>query len=72
MTFLLLLMLLHFYGLNYLNSTKSRLSNKKSGMVTFDSRFKNGYCHQNFKSLSLKMTKLEGGGGKVSSPPNLK
>ena len=25
--------LLHFYGLNYLNSTKSRLSNQKSGMV---------------------------------------
>ena len=25
--------LLHFYDLNYLNSTKSRFSNKKSGMV---------------------------------------
>ena len=25
--------LLHFYNLNYLNSTKIRLSNQKSGMV---------------------------------------
>ena len=32
-----------FYDLNYLNSTKKRLSNQKSGMV--DSIFKNRYCH---------------------------
>ena len=33
---------LHFYDLNYLNSTKSRLSNQNSN---FDSKFKNVHCH---------------------------
>ena len=41
---LFIVVLLHFYDLNNLNSKKSRLPNKKLGMVP--KVIKNGHCHQ--------------------------
>ena len=65
--------LVHFYNLNYLNSIKSRLSNKKIGhgaRSNFDSKFKNGIVTK-FKVSIFKNDEVRGGGG-VSSPPNVK
>ena len=56
-----------FYDINYLNSTKSRLSNKNLGIVPELTFIQKWTLSPNFKSLSLKMTKLDRGGG--SSPP---
>ena len=67
--------LLHFYDLNYLHKFNKKLvvySKIGHGALSnFDSIFKNGHCHQFFRSLSLKMTKLEGG-GEETPPPNVK
>ena len=55
--------LLQFYDLKYLNLTKSRLSNKKSGMVLQVTLILNSKINidTKFESLSLKMTKLDVG-----------
>ena len=61
--------LLHFYDLKYLNLTKKQLSNQKSGMVPEVTLIKKKTSSPNFKSLSLKMTKLEW--GEETSPPKV-
>ena len=60
--------LLHFYDLKYLNLTKSRLSNQKSGMVSKVTLIQNSKINIVTKfQVSILMKKLEG--GEVSSPP---
>ena len=45
----------------YLNSTKSRLSNQKSGMVPEVTLIQNSKIDIVTESLTLEITKLEGG-----------
>ena len=61
--FFIIATLLLFYDQKYLNSTKSRLSNQNYGMVPEVTLI------LNFKSLSLKITKLEWRG--YLNPPKL-
>ena len=60
--------LIHFYDLNYLNSTKSRLSNQKSGMVpeiNFDSKMD---IVTKFQVFIFKNYEVRGGGKKPPPP----
>ena len=62
--------LLHFYDLNYLNLTKSRLSNQKTGMVPEVTLIPNVSMNivTKFKVSIFKNDKVRGGGVTLTPP----
>ena len=66
--------LLHFYDLNYLKSTKSRLSNKKLGIVPDVTLTQNSKMDIviKFQVSIFKNTKLDKGGSFSPPPPQRK
>ena len=63
--------LLNFYDLHYLNSTKSLLSNKKSGMVTEVTLIQNSKMNivTKFQASIFKIYEVRGGGRNSPLPP---
>ena len=63
--------LLHFYDINYQNSTKSRMSNQKSGMVPDVTLIHNSKMDiiTKFKVFIFKNYEIRGGG--IPPPPQM-